>query len=190
MKYNPAKHHRRSIRLKGYDYTAPGAYFITLCIHQRECLLGSVVAGEMQLNRIGWAVQACWEQLAIHFPIGLDAFIVMPNHLHGIILLGDHPATDAMIGQGFTNPPIMAEPNSLFTQPRGTKPGSIGAILQSFKSVSTRTIKRNFQPDRRILWQRNYYEHIIRDDIAFQRIRAYIQNNPASWQNDRLGQSM
>jgi hypothetical protein len=88
VKYNPDKHHRKSIRLKGYDYASPGAYFITLCTHQRQCLFGAVVDGEMQLNAVGQMANACWQRLPSSFPhLVLDALIVMPNHVHGILIL-------------------------------------------------------------------------------------------------------
>jgi hypothetical protein len=99
MKYNPEKHHRRSIRLKGYDYTSSGAYFITICTHQRECLFGEIVDGGMRLNAIGFAIQAYWQRLPLHFAVGLDAFIVMPNHIHGILILTDTPCRGAACGQ-------------------------------------------------------------------------------------------
>lgn len=89
MKYDPNKHHRRSIRLKGYDYTTAGAYFITICTDQRQCLFGEIVDGKMELNATGMCVQACWQSLPHHFEtLELDTFVVMPNHLHGILRLG------------------------------------------------------------------------------------------------------
>jgi REP element-mobilizing transposase RayT len=90
MNYNPEKHHRRSIRLKGYDYTGEGAYYFTICCHQRRCLLGEINDGVMHLNLVGATVKAVWDSLPRHFPlIELDAFVVMPNHVHGIIVITD-----------------------------------------------------------------------------------------------------
>jgi REP element-mobilizing transposase RayT len=92
MKYDPQKHHGRSIRLKGHDYTSPGAYFITICTHQRQCLFGEIIDGEMQLNEFGKWVDACWKRLPTHFPhLQLDRFVVMPNHIHGILTLTPNP---------------------------------------------------------------------------------------------------
>jgi REP element-mobilizing transposase RayT len=90
MPYDPQKHHRRSIRLKGYDYTQPGAYYITLCTKARQCLFGDVVKGEMRLNALGDLAFTCWQAIPNHFPhVELDAFVIMPNHLHGILVISD-----------------------------------------------------------------------------------------------------
>ena len=102
MTYDPARHHRRSIRLKGYDYTQAGAYFVTLCVQGRECLLGDVVDGELQMNESGQIAAECWDDMARHFPaVELDASIIMPNHLHGIVIILPHTAvTDASVSKG------------------------------------------------------------------------------------------
>ena len=98
MKYDLAKHKRRSIRLQGYDYSEPGAYFITIFTHQRQCLFGKIVAGQMELNATGLWVQACWQRLPYRFShLTLDAFVIMPNHLHGILWLGDENHADGVI---------------------------------------------------------------------------------------------
>jgi REP element-mobilizing transposase RayT len=90
MKYDPQKHHRQSIRIKGYDYSQAGAYFLTLCTYQRQCLFGEIVGGAMQLNPYGQVVEDCWQAIPEHFPrIALDVFVVMPNHIHGILLITD-----------------------------------------------------------------------------------------------------
>ena len=90
MPYDSQKHHRRSIRLKGYDYTQPGAYYITLCTKARQCLFGDVVKGEMRLNSLGYIAFTCWQAIPNHFPhVELDAFVIMPNHLHGILVISD-----------------------------------------------------------------------------------------------------
>ncbi|WNZ26256.1 transposase [Leptolyngbya sp. NK1-12] len=185
--YDPQKHHRRSIRLKGYDYTTAGAYFITLCTHQRECLFGTIEDGQMQLSLLGQIVQSCWLRLPQHFQsVELDAFVVMPNHVHGIIWLGGMDCR----GEAFA-PRLIASSQDIHTNasppPKdGTQPGSIGAIVQNFKSVSTRRINQLRKTAGRPVWQRNYYERIIRDQRALQNIRRYIQNNPLSWWQDQL----
>lgn len=187
MKYDPTKHHRRSIRLKGYDYTAAGAYFITVCTYQRECLFGEIVNGVMQLNTFGLCVQACWQSLPDHFQkLQLDAFVVMPNHLHGILLLDGDLGKGEAFGQKIRQSNPNFHPNASPLQPRGTQRRSVGAIIQNFKSVSTRKINRMHQRNGRTIWQRNYYENIIRNESAFQTICQSIQNNPLSWELDKL----
>lgn len=187
MKYNPTKHHRRSIRLKEYDYTAAGAYFITICTHQRQCLFGEIIDGVMQLNATGLCVEACWQSLPRHFEtLELDAFVIMPNHLHGILLLDGDIGRGKAFGQKALRSYRNLEPNASPLQPHGTQSGSVGAIIQNFKSVSTRKINRINHRNGKTIWQRNYYECIIRDESALQAIRQYIRNNPLSWELDRL----
>ena len=128
MKYDPQKHHRRSIRLKGHDYTSPGAYFITICTHQRQCLFGEIVDGEMQLNEFGKWVDACWQRLPTHFPhLQLDRFVVMPNHIHGILTLthtpNEHPPSNGR-GAAFGKPSMQLSPIS---RPNAT-PGSASPV--------------------------------------------------------------
>ena len=306
MKYDPQKHHRRSIRLKGHDYTSPGAYFITICTHQRQCLFGEIIDGEMQLNEFGKWVDACWKRLPTHFPhLQLDRFVVMPNHIHGILTLtpnlSEHPpshgrgaafgkpslqlspisrpnatpgsespkrshstdsvcpnatpgsespkrshSTDSVcpnatpgsespkrshpadsvcpnatpgsespkrshpadsvcpdatpgLGQPFAQPLINeSEPGVAFGREMGVngvndlpnaaplRAGSVGAIVLNFKSVTARRTNQMRKMTSVPVWQRNYYEHIIRDDIALANIQRYIDNNPRSWWQDRL----
>ena len=185
MKYDPAKHHRRSIRLKGYDYTSPGAYFVTICTHQRRCLFGDIVDGTMKLSRIGLFVQACWQRLPHHCSnVSLDEFIVMPNHIHGILFLGSSSPSDIALGQGILESRKKVQLNA--TSRQAPKSGSLGAIVRSFKSVTSRKIGQFREPPNRPVWQQNFYEHIIRNEAALHQIRHYIQTNPQSWQDDRL----
>jgi putative transposase len=202
MKYDPAKHKRRSIRLKGYDYSAPGAYFITICTHQRQYLFGQIVAGQMELNATGLWVQACWQRLPHSFlPLTLDVFVIMPNHLHGILWLGnasrggdDTSRRGEAFGQKFLEQSEISRPNASPLpnpnvgpiHPNGTQPGTIATIIQNFKSISTRRINQLQNSAGHPLWQRNYYEHVIRDNTALQRIRNYIRNNPLTWEQDQL----
>ncbi|MBD2018205.1 hypothetical protein H6F96_30120 [Microcoleus sp. FACHB-53] len=206
MNYNPEKHHRRSIRLKGYDYTREGAYYFTICCHQRRCLLGEIQAGVMHLNIVGATVKDVWENLPRHFPlIELDAFVVMPNHVHGIIVITDSPGNSNSNRNNNSNPNCRGEAfvpkcNNTPQQssstnassfpgyndtspPRGTQSGSIGAILQNFKSVATRRVNR-ITRNSGTLWQRNYHEEIIRNEKAYENIRRYIVENPLSWDED------
>jgi len=170
VKYDPARHHRRSIRLRSHDYSQAGAYFVTVCVQGRERLFGDVVDGEMRLNDAGQMVAQCWHALSAHFPhLELDECVVMPNHMHGIIIVGA---------------PFMA-PNG----PGAVNPGAInraptlGEIVRSFKAVATRRIRE--AGGSAFAWQRKYYEHIIRDEESLNRIREYIANNPLQWELDR-----
>lgn len=181
-RYDPDHHHRRSIRLKEYNYTTAGAYFITICTRQRECLFGTIEQGKMQLNLFGEIVQAGWSKLPDYFRlVKLDQFVVMPNHIHGIVWLGNTNCKGEAVASKITaiEKDIHATASPL--PMNGTQSGSIGAIVQNFKSVSTRRINQNRKTAGVPVWQRNYYEHIIRDDRALQHIRQYIQNNPLSW---------
>lgn len=175
MTFNSDIHHRRSIRLHGYDYTQAGAYFITICVHNRECLFGEVVDGEMRLNDAGRVVELCWQAIPEHFPhVELDAFVMMPNHLHGVVFI-----TGATVGATHASP--LQTPSA----PYGPRRGSIAAIVGSFKSAATKRINEQRATPGSPLWQRNYYEHIIRDENSLTSIRKYIVNNPLQWSMDR-----
>ena len=177
MSYNPEKHHRRSIRLRGYDYTQPGAYFVTICTHDRICLFGRVVKEDMRLNEFGEIVRECWLMIPHHFPhTALDAFIIMPNHVHGIIWIVN-AASDDNVGATHASPLRLPSP-------RGPKRKSIGAIVGSFKSVVTKRINQKRGTPGLPVWQRNYYEHIVRNDESLNRIRQYIAENPLRWYLD------
>lgn len=188
MPYDPQKHHRRSIRLKGYNYTRPGMYFVTICVQNRECLFGNVVGGEMRLNDWGQAVMAVWEELDRHFPrLTLDASIVMPNHMHGILMLGGAAGRRTGEASAIQTPYNSETPGADASPlPNGTQPGSLAAIVQNFKSVSARRINALRGTPGARLWQRNYWEHIIRDEADLARIREYIHNNPLRWAEDGL----
>jgi len=185
MPYDPNRHHRRSIRLKGYDYSQAGAYFITLCTQDRACLFGKVVNGEMRLNDAGRMVLAEWNRLPERFPhLVLDAFVVMPNHVHGILVITD-PAPTAGATLGATVGATVGA--TLVVAP--TAP-TVGNIIGAFKSRVTveyiRGVKTSgWPPFRGRLWQRNYYEHIIRNERALNAIRQYIMENPRRWHRDR-----
>jgi REP element-mobilizing transposase RayT len=129
---------------------------------------------------------ACWQRLPSYFPhLVLDVFIVMPNHIHGILIL-THPGRGEAFGtERFTQYENYC-PNASPLQPRSTTPGSVGAMIQNFKSISAQQINRRCQLNTIKIWQRNYYEHIVRNEESLQRLRQYIQNNPLSWQEDQL----
>ncbi len=184
MKYDPDRHHRQSIRLRGYDYTQAGAYFVTIVVRNRECLLGDIVAGQMCLNDSGRIVAAEWQKLPARFPhVTTDASMVMPYHLHGIIVMGGRK------GEAFADKKkgVLDGTGECFAptqRPMGTLPGSLGAIMQNFKSTSTRQVNVLRQTPGLPLWQRNYFERIIRDERELNRIREYIVNNPLKWALD------
>ena len=178
QRYDPNRHHRRSIRLRGYDYTQPGAYFVTICTHERAMLFGQVVDGEMVLNEWGEIVREEWFRSAeIRAAIKLfpDEFVVMPNHIHGIIwIVGISPLVGATRRVAPTD-----------GHPRGPAPNSLGAVIGQFKSIVTKRINaRRGTPGARV-WQRNYYERIIRNEWALNAIRRYIAENPSRWHLDR-----
>ena len=173
MKYDPEKHHRRSIRLKGYDYSQAGAYFVTICTQHRECLFGVVENGRVVLNEAGKLIEKWIGALASKFPdIECNPFVVMPNHVHFII---HNVGTDRCLC-----------PNN-----DGEHTGSpLPRVLQWFKTMTTneyiRGVKQNHFPEfSGKLWQRNYYEHIVRDENELMKIREYIINNPLKWETDR-----
>jgi len=174
----PQKHHRRSIRLKGYDYASAGAYFVTIVTQGRECLFGEIVDGEMQLNVYGHAAEECWRAIPGHFPnVELGAYVIMPNHVHGIIIIRNDESMPGVWAQHAAPIPTAPSPT------RNVTPGSLGAIIRSFKSAVTRDLGR--KSDLRNVWQRNYYEHIIRNEKEMARIWDYIESNPAHWDPDK-----
>ena len=173
---------RRAMRLRDYDYRQNGAYLVTLCTHQGACLFGDILDGDMVLNELGTIVQDEWLQTeTVRSYIELDAFAVMPNHLHGIILLSDN-------GDERASHRSDGDVRAARRAARSTtlQAGSLGAIVAQFKGTIT---KRSRQlpdcPDMPI-WQRNYYDHIIRREAALNHIRAYIDTNAARWFEDSL----
>ncbi|OGL43068.1 MAG: hypothetical protein A2W05_07545 [Candidatus Schekmanbacteria bacterium RBG_16_38_10] len=171
MKYNPQQPHRRSIRLKGYDYSQAGAYFITICAYSRECIFGDVVNGIVKFLPIGKIAYQYWNEIPKHFKnVELDEFMVMPNHIHGIIVINSYVGV-----QNF-------EPLRKQNQFQHTMPSSIGSIIRTYKSAVTHLCKGNSYEH--FKWQRNYYEHIIRDENDLYQIREYILNNPLKWELD------
>uniref|UniRef100_A0A7C4RTW2 Transposase n=1 Tax=Desulfatirhabdium butyrativorans TaxID=340467 RepID=A0A7C4RTW2_9BACT len=164
------KYHRRSIRLAGYDYSRAGAYFITVCTHDRICLFGDIMDGEMRLNDIGRIVHDEWLHTADIRPnVELDAFVVMPNHFHGIIVLH---------GRGTLQRAPTVEQ---FGKPTSN---TIPTIVRLFKSAVTKRINEMRGSPGVPIWQRNYYEHVIRKDESLNRIREYIMTNPIHWDDD------
>ena len=187
MKYNPQIHHRRSIRLKGYDYSQAGAYFITICCQDRKCRFGEIVNDEMILNEFG--IIACneWKKLPERFPnFELDVFQVMPNHMHGIIVL-----TGASIGNMSNDVGAGLAPahdNASNDTGAGASPApTVGNIMGAYKSLVANHCLDIYKMENKTmgkLWQRNFYEHIIRNETSYQTISNYIINNPSSWKDD------
>jgi putative transposase len=177
---------RQSLRLPGYDYASGGAYFVTICAEGRACRFGDVESEVMTANVAGLMVESWWNNLTIKFPaIALDAFVVMPNHVHGILLLN-------AIGHGSPPQPETGGPAApLHPEPHpfvGLSP-ALGEVVRWFKTMTTNDYIRgvrefNLPRFDEKLWQRNYYEHIIRNDASLERIRAYIEANPSRWSED------
>jgi len=188
VRYDPQKHHRRSIRLKGYDYTQTGAYFITVVTHSRECLFGAIVDEVMHLNVAGEIARACWDDLPNHYPhIELDTFVVMPNHVHGIIVLTDNAG--GMVGASLKLAPTERAPTERapteHTPATTAKRHGLPEIVRAFKTFSARRINDMRNTPGVPVWQRNYYERIVRDATELNRIRQYVIDNPKRWAIDR-----
>jgi REP element-mobilizing transposase RayT len=189
MTYDPDKHHRRSIRLRGYDYSQSGAYFITICTQDRGCLFGEVVDGEMRLNQFGELVEMTWHNLPHHVDgIVLDAFVVMPNHVHGIIMIVEPSVGTGSAGTGFVGAGFVragSEPAPTTDEPPHKKRHGLPEIVRQFKTFSARHINSLRHASGGPVWQRNYYEHVIRNEKSVNSIREYIINNPLQWELDR-----
>jgi len=231
--FDPQRHHRRSVRLKGYDYAQAGAYFVTICTQARECLFGDVVNDQMRLNDAGQMVESAWLDLPQRFPnVELDEFVIMPNHMHGIILIAvgaglvpapngattatiDRattrvaPTTTPDVGAGLVPALDEATTGRATTRVAPTSPPNVGAglvpalgattrvaptrlgdIVGAYKSITTHEYivgvrERGWPPFEGKVWQRNYYEHIVRNERELDAIRPYIRNNPLQWALDR-----
>ncbi len=198
VEFNAALHHRRSIRLRDYDYSQAGAYFVTLCAKDRECLFGDLAEGDMRLTDAGQVVQDAWDALPDHCAgIDLDAFVIMPNHVHGIIVINDNAvrathelpeSDDARVGA------IHELPQSVRAIHESPLQGSFGRqhrqmllpkIIGRFKMNTAKHVNQIRETPGVPVWQPNYYEHIIRNEESLNRIREYIAYNPAQWIHDR-----
>jgi len=255
MSFMPEIHHRKSIRLKGYDYTQAGAYFVTICVHNRLCLFGSINESVFTPNAAGVMIQTVWKEMPINYEgIGLGAFVVMPNHIHAIINItdsfdrvgagpracpgesaharelahtresahtcesahtrgeGNHGGLPLRGDSAHTRESVHAcgEGNhgglplrggsahtcdSVHTCGEGNHGGlplrSLPDIVHRYKTMTTKRyvdgVKNDgWSPFQGKLWQRNYYEHIIRNDDDYRRIEGYIHNNPKTWKDDKL----
>jgi REP element-mobilizing transposase RayT len=201
MVYDPSRHHRRSIRLRGYDYAGGGAYYVTICTLKKEFAFGEVVEGEMLLNEPGRLMEMAWHSLPNRFTsLVLDAFQVMPNHLHGVFVLpgpGLEPAlakaTGALIIQPFekrsgeTRINSVGEPEKCqgtASRPPKTRRTSMSDVVGAFKSISTIAVNKLLHRIGTRLLHENFYEHIIRDVGELEAIRDYIIHNPQRWLDD------
>ena len=184
-KYNPQIHHRRSIRLKDYDYSNAGLYFITICVQDRKCLFGKIENDEMILNDAGKMIDNWWQKIPEKFPdIILDEYVIMPNHFHAIV---------ENVG---ANPRVCPSPSDINEpgQTQGSAPTGgtfLYSIIQWFKTMTTNEYIRNvkelgWEPFDKKVWQRNYHEHIIRDQQAYLKISEYIRTNPLRWMEDKF----
>jgi putative transposase len=178
---------RRPMRWRGYDYSKPGMYFVTVCTAKRASLFGGVLDGKMWVNDAGQAIEAVWSELPRHYGVlETDAFIVMPNHVHGIIIL--HRAEDkfALIGAGSPRPVLPSgSPGIKKGAVTAPLPVTLGKAVAFFKYETTKRLNAANRTPGAHLWQRNYYEHVIRDGDSLDRIRRYIADNPARWAFDR-----
>lgn len=191
--------HRKSIRLKEYDYSQEGAYYITICVQNRENRFGEIKKGEMFLYDAGKMINDCWKALPERYPsIILDAYVTMPNHFHGIIMINypDDDISNPIVGAGLV-PAMVRLPSHERAPTRGapTHKTTIGEIIGAFKSITTNEyiigVKNKHWPSfNKRIWQRNYYEHIIRNEDNLDKIREYILENPYNWEKDELYQQI
>jgi putative transposase len=179
MRYDPDIHHRQSIRLQGWDYSTVGIYFLTVCTQNRECLFGEIVGGKMVLSEFGQLVAEEWERSQqLREEIEFDAWVIMPNHFHALVQITNSASQlteqkqTAMANQSGDRPVM--------------RPKSISSLMAGFKSITTARINTIRQSPGVKVWQRNYYDSIIRDEGGLERVRAYIKNNPQQWEIDRL----
>ena len=179
---------RRSVRLKEFDYAQPGAYFVTVCANNRRDVWGKVREGEVSLNSLGHIIEACWESIPAHFPhVRLDQYCVMPNHLHGILSFARtgrgtiyRAPTVALSGTVEVESSIKAGKEQ-FSQPVA---GSLPTVIRTFKAAVTRNARRTMQVGSIRIWQRGYFDRVIRNERELERVREYIANNPAKWDLD------
>ncbi len=178
MPFDPKKHRRRSIRLGGYDYSQAGEYFLTLCTQKMRCLFGEVKNGEMHLNRIGQIVVSEWRKTA-HLRPGIDLgdFVVMPNHLHGLVVITRSPQKKTLA--------VPVDRRAHVSAPLRRYSQELGSIIAGFKSATTSRMNQQRRTPGSPVWQRNYYEHIIQDQEDSARTRHYISTNPIFWDLDQ-----
>lgn len=164
MPRDSRSHQRRSLRLQGYDYSQPGTYFVTMCVHKGECVLGEIFNGEVYLTDLGRVASEYWKFIPLHFPdVYIDTFVVMPNHVHAIINISGC--------RGGVTPPLLTP--------------TLSQIIAYYKYQTTKQINQIRHQIGKSFWQRSFYDHIVRNDEDLQRIRNYIVNNPLKWELDQ-----
>ena len=184
MKFDPFKHRHHSTRLRGYDYSQAGAYFVTICVQQHQCLFGDVVNAEMDLNELGTIANECWLAIPEHFPyVELDEYVVMPSHAHGIVVITDDGAgvqrRDVQLNVPTSNAP--RDPSNPFSM-MSPKHKTLSIIVRTYKAAVTTRCREMDCYD--FVWQANYYDHIIRNEREWNAIAKYIYENPANWNAD------
>jgi putative transposase len=198
MKYNPSLHHRRSVRLKGHDYSSDGQYFITICTYQRLCLFGTVVDGVMHRNEYGEIIAEEWmKSREIRQEIEFGEWVVMPNHIHGIVIMNwaefpfhvgaqglaplQHVTPSSTLPAELPSKPIPSQTGIAYRSPK-----SLSSFVAGFKMAATKRINNLRNAPGTPVWQRNYYENLIRNETSLTTIRHYILNNPQNWESDQL----
>ncbi len=183
-------HRRRSSRLRGFDYSRPGTYFVT--IRARDASgdpFGRATVSGVQLNAAGRIAQACWLAIPKHFPsVQLDVFVIMPDHVHGILTICGGQDTRSVRAQHAAPLHLDARTSTSIGHSIGVAPGSLGAIVRSFKSAATKRVNEVRNTPGELVWQRNYFDRIIRDDEELERARCYVRMNPARVAALRKGQ--
>ena len=195
MLYDPKIHHRRSIRLRGYDYAQSGLYCVTIVVQGRQTIFGEIANGVMRANDAGRIVEEVWGELPTHFAcVDTDAFVLMPNHIHGIVVICDRCEAGSAVGggEGGETPPLRGAESAVGggegeeTPPLPVFSGrpKLGQVVAYFKYRSAKRINALWGTAGERLWQRNYYEHVVRDERDLERLRGYIDENPARWDLD------
>lgn len=170
--------HRRSTRLAGYDYSSPGAYFITLVTYQRACLFGQVWDGELKCSRAGYIIAEYWQAIPDHFPyVELGALVVMPNHMHGILIINDEPCRGDVSSPDINN-------TGGGTPPLPYQRPTLGQVVAYYKYQTTKQVNIIRDAMGTPVWQRNYYDHILRNEIEHSHIVNYIESNIFKWEED------
>jgi len=182
------KYRIETTRLRGWDYAAAGGYFVTLCTRNRLPFFGEIRGGEMHLSPIGEIACEYWLQIPQHTAgnVELDVFVVMPNHVHGIIIIRDSVVETLQCNVSTTTPPTRNVSTTTTPNPMAQispRAGSLGAMIRSYKSAVSRWCAQNGYPE--FGWQARFYDRIIRDETALQNIRRYILENPLKWETDR-----
>ena len=158
---------RRHIRLGNYDYTWPGSYFVTICTHGKQNLFGNIIDRSMKLNPYGEIVASIWKDIPLHYPeVNNEVFTVMPNHVHGVVIL-------------------KSENGRSGSKPDPTRKPPLSEIIRAFKTYSSRRINEQRNSKGIPVWQLGYYEHVIRGEDEYEQIGEYIIFNPTKWETDR-----